>query len=99
MAAVRIGPKYQVTIPQRVREAVNLRAGDFLEAAAEGGRIVLTPLQPSAKADLRAGRVEARFKVVDRIRRRVPSVPGREVQRDVREALKHVRRRRRRSRA
>ena len=49
MAAVRIGPKHQVTIPQPVREALNLSAGDFLAAAAEGGRIVLTPLQLSAK--------------------------------------------------
>jgi prevent-host-death family protein len=38
---------------------------------------------------------EARFEVVDRIRRRLPSVPERETLRDVREALKHVRRRRR----
>jgi prevent-host-death family protein len=38
---------------------------------------------------------EARFAVVDRIRRRLPSVPERELQRDVREALKQVRRRRR----
>ena len=50
MAAVRIGAKHQVTIPQPVREALNLSAGDFLDAAAEGGRIVLTPLQLSAKA-------------------------------------------------
>lgn len=38
---------------------------------------------------------EARFEVVDRIRSRMPSVPDTEVERDVREALKHVRRRRR----
>jgi AbrB family looped-hinge helix DNA binding protein len=50
MAAVRIGPKHQVTIPQPVRRALNLSAGDFLDVAAEGGRIVLTPLQLSAKA-------------------------------------------------
>lgn len=50
MAAIRIGPKHQVTIPQPVRRALNLSAGDFLDAAAEGGRIVLTPLQLSAKA-------------------------------------------------
>jgi hypothetical protein len=36
-----------------------------------------------------------RFEVVDRIRRRVPLVPDREVQEDVRAVLKHVRRRRR----
>ena len=50
MPAVRLGPKHQVTIPQPVRAALNLSAGDFLDAAAEGGRIVLTPLQLSAKA-------------------------------------------------
>jgi hypothetical protein len=38
---------------------------------------------------------EARFEVVDRIRRRLPSVPDSEVRRDVREALKRARRRRR----
>ena len=38
---------------------------------------------------------DARFEVVDRIRRRLPSVTDTEVQRDVREALKRVRRRRR----
>lgn len=38
---------------------------------------------------------EARFAVVDRIRRRLPKVSDRAVERDVREALKRVRRRRR----
>ena len=38
---------------------------------------------------------ETRFEVVDRIRRRAPSLSDTEVQRDVREALKQVRRRRR----
>lgn len=40
---------------------------------------------------------EARFEIVDRIRSRMPSAPEAEVQRDVREALKEVRRRRRRA--
>jgi hypothetical protein len=40
---------------------------------------------------------EARFEVVDRIRRRLPRVPETEVQRDVQEALTQVRRRRRRA--
>jgi prevent-host-death family protein len=38
---------------------------------------------------------EARFEVVDRIRRRLPSVSDAGIQQDVREALKQVRRRRR----
>ncbi len=38
---------------------------------------------------------EARFEVVDRVRRRLPRVSDAEIQRDVREGLKEVRRRRR----
>lgn len=38
---------------------------------------------------------EARFEVVDRIRSRIPAVPDTEIQRDVQEALKRARRRRR----
>ncbi len=38
---------------------------------------------------------EARFDVVDRIRSRIPGVPDTEVQRDIQEALKRARRRRR----
>lgn len=38
---------------------------------------------------------EARFEVVNRIRSRMPSVPDTEVERDVVEALRRVRRRRR----
>ena len=50
MSAVRIGPKHQVTIPKQVFEALNLDVGDFLDTAAEGGRIILTPKQLAAKA-------------------------------------------------
>jgi prevent-host-death family protein len=38
---------------------------------------------------------EARFAVIDRIRRRLPAVPDAEVHRDVQEALRQARRRRR----
>lgn len=50
MPAVRIGPKHQVTIPREVFTNLQLKVGDFLEAAAAGGKLVLTPLQVSAKA-------------------------------------------------
>jgi len=50
MAAVRIGPKHQVTIPKEAFEVLQLSEGDFLEARAEGGRIILTPMQLAAKA-------------------------------------------------
>jgi AbrB family looped-hinge helix DNA binding protein len=50
MGAVKVGPKHQVTIPQEVFKRLHLSAGDFLDAAAEGGRIVLTPLRLAARA-------------------------------------------------
>jgi bifunctional DNA-binding transcriptional regulator/antitoxin component of YhaV-PrlF toxin-antitoxin module len=50
MPPVRIGPKHQVTIPREVFVPLHLSAGDFVEATAEGGRIVLTPLRFAAKA-------------------------------------------------
>lgn len=50
MPAVRIGPKHQVTIPKEVFTNLQLKVGDFLEAAAQGGKLVLSPLQVSVKA-------------------------------------------------
>ena len=50
MPIVRIGPKHQVTIPKEVFEALSLNPGDFLDATAQGGRIVLTPKHLAAKA-------------------------------------------------
>lgn len=50
MPVVRIGPKHQVTIPKEVFEPLNLNAGDFLDATAQGGRVILTPMQLAAKA-------------------------------------------------
>ena len=50
MAAVKIGPKHQVTIPREVFEALHLNVGDFLDAEARRGHIILSPLQLAAKA-------------------------------------------------
>jgi AbrB family looped-hinge helix DNA binding protein len=43
MAIVTVKKKYQVVIPQHVREAVGIAIGDVLEAKAEKGRIVFEP--------------------------------------------------------
>ena len=50
MPPVRIGPKHQVTIPKEVFEALQLDVGDFLDATARGGHILLTPKRLAAKA-------------------------------------------------
>jgi AbrB family looped-hinge helix DNA binding protein len=39
----RVSTKGQVVLPSPIRHQLGLRPGDSLEAALEGGRIVLTP--------------------------------------------------------
>jgi len=44
LAAVsRIEQRRQVVIPKRVFDALKLRAGDFVEVSAEGGRLQMRP--------------------------------------------------------
>ncbi len=43
MALVSVKNKYQVVIPQKVREKIRLRVGDLLEASVERGKITFTP--------------------------------------------------------
>jgi AbrB family looped-hinge helix DNA binding protein len=43
MALVSVKNKYQVVIPQNVREKIGLNVGDLLEAKAEHGKITFTP--------------------------------------------------------
>jgi len=42
-AISRIGQRRQVVIPKRVYDALKLRAGDFVEVSAEGGRLQMRP--------------------------------------------------------
>lgn len=65
----KVGPKYQVTIPRPVREALKLEAGDILEVRVAGRDVLLKPKvlvdrdpqleQALAEADedIKAGRV------------------------------------------
>jgi len=46
MAIVTVSPKYQVVIPKDVREKLNLRPGQKVEAFALGSRIELVPIEP-----------------------------------------------------
>jgi len=49
MPVVKIGPKHQVTIPKEVFDQLHLKPGDFLEAIAQQGRIVMVPKQLSVR--------------------------------------------------
>ena len=43
MEAVKISPKYQVVIPKRIRESLQLRPGQRLQIMGIGNRIELIP--------------------------------------------------------
>jgi AbrB family looped-hinge helix DNA binding protein len=49
MAAVKVSPKFQVVIPRRVREALQITPGQEVEVVAHGDRIELIPIKPMRK--------------------------------------------------
>jgi AbrB family looped-hinge helix DNA binding protein len=42
-ALSRIGQRRQVVIPKKIFDAMRLKAGDFMEVTAEGGRVWMKP--------------------------------------------------------
>ena len=63
----KVGPKYQLVIPKKLRAAAKLKVGDFLKAELRGNGILLTPVDllerdlAAAEADVKAGRVYGPF--------------------------------------
>ena len=47
MPAVKISPKYQVVIPKEIRERLDLKPGQKVQAIAIGDRIELIPIRPA----------------------------------------------------
>jgi len=45
MPYVKVGPRHQITIPQEVREAAGISAGDLLEIMTQRGKVVIIPKQ------------------------------------------------------
>ena len=43
MNIVAVKTKFQVVIPQHIREQIKVEIGDLLEAGVEGGKITFTP--------------------------------------------------------
>jgi len=43
MSAIRVKNKAQITLPVRVRKALGIKEGDYLNVTLEGGRVILTP--------------------------------------------------------
>lgn len=46
MNTVTLSPKFQLVIPQPVRELMELKAGQKLQVFAVGGRIEIVPVKP-----------------------------------------------------
>ena len=73
MSIVTVKNKFQVVIPQRVREQIGVSVGDILEAKVERGRITLTPKSVVDRAiaegleDVRKGRVRGPFHAADQM--------------------------------
>ncbi len=43
MALVKVKEKAQITLPAKIRQALGIKEGDYLEADISGGQVVLTP--------------------------------------------------------
>ena len=73
MAIVTVKNKYQVVIPQSVRDQVGINVGDILEVRANRGKITLSAKTVVDRAiaegleDIRLGRVRGPFDTVDQM--------------------------------
>ena len=50
MKAVTVSPKYQVVIPQAVREAMKIKPGQKMQVIQYGDHIMLIPVRPIREA-------------------------------------------------
>jgi AbrB family looped-hinge helix DNA binding protein len=50
MDAVTVSPKFQVVIPQKVREMLRIKSGQKMQVIAYNNRVVLIPVRPMQEA-------------------------------------------------
>ena len=71
MELVTVKTKFQIVIPQSIREQAHVDVGDLLEARVEGGKITFTPksvidrLIDERLMDLAAGRTHGPYDTAD----------------------------------
>jgi len=71
MELVTVKSKYQIVIPQSIRDQAQIGIGDLLEASIEDGKITFTPKVAidrhlaEALQDVAAGRTHGPYKTVD----------------------------------
>lgn len=46
MRSVKVSPKFQIVIPQEVRESMNIKAGEEMQVFEFDGRIEVVPVRP-----------------------------------------------------
>lgn len=63
MPLVTVKPKFQVTIPAKLRRSIDLHEGDIMEASILGGGILLRPMKVVDR-DAAAARTAARFAAI-----------------------------------
>ena len=49
MPTVKVSPKFQVVIPQQIRESLQLKPGQQMEVLAYENRVELVPVKPMRK--------------------------------------------------
>jgi len=57
-ATTRVGPRFRIVIPKKIRDAAGIKEGDFIEAEVRPGGILLRP-KALIDRDLEAGLAEA----------------------------------------
>ncbi len=71
MDIVTVKSKFQIVIPQHVREQAHIEIGDFLEAGVENGKITFTPKSlvdrhlAEGLEDMRKGRTHGPYASAD----------------------------------
>jgi AbrB family looped-hinge helix DNA binding protein len=50
MTQVKLSSKYQIVIPEDVRDALGLRPGQEMQVMAYGGNVVAVPVRPLSEA-------------------------------------------------
>ena len=71
MEIVTVKNKFQIVIPQYVRELVHVEVGDFLEAGVEDGKITFTPKSlvdrhlAEGLEDMREGRTHGPYETAE----------------------------------
>lgn len=87
MSLMKVMGHGQVTIPKKIRDQLDLKEGDYIEAEVDGDRVVMTP-----KKTVKRESLERLREVMDRVHARNPGADEDEVVELALRAIAEVRR-------